>query len=164
MQMGQANKKSEISGPVMALDLGQKRVGVALSDPLLISIRRLDALNRSSWKQLLKDVAELAQRYDAQTLVIGLPLSLDGNAGSAALEARRTAEKFSQSLDLPIYLQDERLSSIAARERLKDEGIVGKAAALQLDSESAVIILRDFLNSVEEVAPVKRPKSDKALT
>ena len=64
--------------PVLALDLGQKTVGVALSDELLITIKRLDSLKRTSWKELLRNVNSLIERFDAQTLVLGLPLSLDG--------------------------------------------------------------------------------------
>jgi putative Holliday junction resolvase len=149
--MTSANKNNEVLGPVLALDLGQKRIGVALSDQLLISIRRLDALTRSNWKQLLKDVSELARSYDAKTLVIGLPLRMDGALGSAAIAVREIAEKFSKSMDIPVYLQDERLTSVEARDRLRNEGLTQKQAVLHLDSESAVIILSDFLNSDSKV-------------
>src|SRR5262249_30987147 len=111
-----------IRGPILALDLGQKRIGVAISDELLISITRLDALGRTNWKRLLSDVAALAQRFDAQTLVIGLPLKLNGYSGSAALEVRRIAEKFARSLHIPVFLQDERLTSREAEEHLRAEG------------------------------------------
>ena len=82
---------SAISAPVVALDLGEKRVGVAISDTLLISITPLSAFPRTNWKQLLRDVANLIRHYDAQTVVIGLPLRLDGSDGDAALEVRRLA-------------------------------------------------------------------------
>jgi putative Holliday junction resolvase len=73
-----------IRAPILALDLGSKRVGVAVSDSLSISINRLDAIQRTNWKQLLRDVEKLALRFDAQTLVIGLPLKLNGSLGDAA--------------------------------------------------------------------------------
>ena len=133
-------------GPVLALDLGDKRVGVALSDELLISTRRLKPIVRSNWKKLLTDVAALVQRFDAQTVVIGLPLSLDGSHGTAASAVEQTARKFSLSLGLPVFLQDERLSSVEAKERLQNEGLSNEEIRQVIDSEAAVVILQDFLN------------------
>src|SRR6266850_3715952 len=143
--------KNQISSPgtVLALDLGQKLVGAAVSDEMLITINRLDPIKRSNWKQLLRDVTNLIQRFDAQTLVIGLPLSLDGTTGTAAESTRHIATNFARSLEVPVYLQDERLTSFEARESLSSQGFkVGEIPAL-IDSEAAAIILRDFLTSEE---------------
>src|SRR4029453_9227342 len=112
----------EPRAPVLALDLGEKTVGVAVSDELSITINRLDSLKRSSWKDLLRNVANLIERFGAKTLVIGLPLSLDGVSRSAAEHAEKLALNFARSLPIPVYLQDERLTSEAARESLRDEG------------------------------------------
>lgn len=133
------------SGPILALDLGQKRVGVAASDSMLISITKLPPLRRSSWKQLLRDVSELVRRLDARTLVIGLPLSLDGTRGSAALEAEYSAGKFARSLQIPVYLQDERLSSVEAEEQLRAGGKTQMEMLDLVDCQAAAIILRDFI-------------------
>lgn len=143
--MENSSEEDGIRAPVVALDLGQKRVGVAVSDPLAISITRLPALPRSNWKQLLKDVVHLIQRFDAKTVVIGLPLRLNGSSGAAAIAAAQTAEKFARSLELRVYLQDERLSSVAAEENLRDAGHKRSEIGELVDSESAAIILRDFL-------------------
>lgn len=149
-----SRQNSPVSAPILALDLGRKRVGVAVSDKLSISITRIKPIRRSNWKHLLSDVSALVRRFDAQTLVIGFPLSLDGTEGSAALEARHTAEKFGKSLEIPVYLQDERLTSAAALTRLQDEGYKEKEILALLDSESAAIILRDFLQGGQNRAPV----------
>jgi putative Holliday junction resolvase len=151
--------KQLIRGPILALDLGQKKVGVAMSDELMISIRRLEPIARSSWKQLLRDVTELVRRFDAQTLVIGLPLSLDGQHRTAAAEANETAIKFSSSLPIPVYLQDERLSSVEAQERLLAEGFKAREISGLIDSESAVVILRDFVNHKQDRTRVQYPRS-----
>ena len=134
-----------ISSPVLALDLGAKRVGVAVSDALAISISRLDSVERTNWKQLLRDVSNLIRRFDAKTLVIGLPLRLDGSAGDAAASARRIAQNFARSLEIPVYLQDERLTSREAEENLREAGSARKELAARIDSESAALVLRDFL-------------------
>src|SRR5215218_10247146 len=99
-----SNSSRKPSGRLLALDLGTKRVGVAVSDELRITVRPLPFLHRTNWKQLLVAVADLLQSFDARALVIGLPLNFDGTEGSAALEARRLARNFERSLKVSVYL------------------------------------------------------------
>jgi putative Holliday junction resolvase len=143
--MESVNEKNVIRAPIVAIDLGQKRVGIAVSDALSISITRLDPIPRTNWKQLLRDVANLIRRFDAQTVVIGLPLRLNGSYGDSALEVRRVAQNFARSLQLPVYLQDERLSSVEAEQNLRLEGHRPDQVSGLVDSEAAAVILRDFL-------------------
>ena len=142
--------------PIVALDLGEKRIGVAVSDELSISITRLKVLQRTNWKQLLQDVDAVIRRFDAQTLVIGLPLQANGALGGAAEQARAMAEKFARSLNVPVYLQDERLTSVAAEENLRADGHPKKRISELVDAEAAAIILRDFIVS-EEARLLVRP-------
>lgn len=148
--MDSPNNPEPPSGPILGLDLGQKRVGVAVSDELRISITRLRPLPRTNWKQLLRDVAEAVRKLNARTLVIGLPLSLDGGEGSAAKIAHETARKFARSLSIPVFLQDERLTSVAAAEQLRAAGHNPKEMRQLIDSEAAAIILADFIGSGED--------------
>ena len=133
------------AGRLLALDLGAKRVGVAVSDELRLTVKPLPAIERRSWKDLLRRVAAIIESYDARALVIGLPLSLDGTEGSAAQGARATAEKFQRSLRVPIYLQDERLTTLAATAQLKAAGRSAREIKREVDSESATVILGDFI-------------------
>ncbi len=142
--------QSDTRGPVLALDLGQKLVGIAVSDEMLITIKRMEPLKRSNWKKLLRDVTALIQRFDAQTLVIGLPLRLDGTSGAAAEITQQLGANFARSLKLPVYLQDERLTSVEAREVLLSNGHKPAEIPGLIDGEAAALILRDFLNSGEE--------------
>jgi putative Holliday junction resolvase len=144
--MSRAQQKQPIAGPVLALDLGQKLVGAAVSDELLISIKRLEALERSNWKQLLTDVRALIRRFDAQTVVLGLPLRLDGTLGDAAQEVHQLARNFSLSLSVPVLLQDERLSTVEARDILLAEGHNEEEIGTLIDSTAAAVILHDFLS------------------
>jgi putative Holliday junction resolvase len=137
--------RSASAGRLLALDLGAKRVGVAVSDELRITTNPLPAIERRSWKHLLRRVADIIESYDAQALVIGLPLSLDGAEGSAAQEARATAVKFQRSLNLPVYLQDERLTTLTATAQLKESGRNAREIKELVDSESASVILGDFI-------------------
>ena len=133
------------AGRLLALDLGEKRVGVAVSDELRLTVRPLPYLRRTNWKQLLGSVADLLQRFDARALVIGLPLGLEGAEGEAAGNVRRLARNFELSLKIPVYLQDERLTSREAEERLRAEGLRDERLRERVDSEAAAVILRDYL-------------------
>ena len=129
----------------MAIDLGAKRVGVAVSDELQMTVTPLERIERRSWKDLLRRVAALIGNYDARGLVIGLPLSLDGTESDAAQEAKRIAENFRRSLHVPVYLHDERLTTFAAESELRSRGLRTCEVEKQIDSQSAAIILRDFI-------------------
>jgi putative Holliday junction resolvase len=139
------------SGRVLALDLGTKRVGVAVCDELRLTVRPLPAIQRTSWKRLLLAVSELCEQFDAESLVIGLPLRLDGTEGDAATEARRLARNFGLSLKIPVHLQDERLTSKEAESALREAGYAGAEITERVDSESAAIILRDYLSQTFSV-------------
>ncbi len=150
--MTKGGQQQRPTGPILALDLGHKLVGAALSDDLLITIKRLEPIKRSNWKQLLLDVKALIRRFDAQTLVVGLPLRLDGTRGDAAEKIMHLARNFSLSLTIPVFLQDERLSSKEAETTLKANGHNRMEIARLIDSEAAAIILRDFLNTAEHIS------------
>ena len=137
-------------GPVLALDLGEKLVGAAISDERLITTKRLEPLRRSNWKKLLQDVRNLLERFDAQTIVVGLPLRMDGTDGDAARNVRRLALNLSKSVTQPVYLQDERLTSFEAMENLKAEGLKADEIPALIDGEAAAMILRDFLATDQE--------------
>jgi putative Holliday junction resolvase len=133
-------------GRLLALDLGAKRVGVAVSDELQISTRPLAPIERRSWKDLLRRVAALVELHQAKVLVIGLPIRLDGTEGPAAKATRDLAQKFKRSLAVPVFLQNESLTSFDAQTHLKSTGQSAAAMAQQVDSEAAAIILRDFIS------------------
>lgn len=135
-----------IIGPILALDLGEKLVGAAVSDERLVTTKRLQPIKRSNWKKLLQDVRHLLERFDAQTIVLGLPLRMDGSEGDAAHNVRRLASNLAKSVSQPVYLQDERLTSFAATENLKAEGIADEEIPALVDGEAAAVILRDFLS------------------
>ena len=132
-------------GRLLAVDLGAKRIGIAVSDELRITVTALDRLERRSWKDLLKGVAAIIESYDARALIIGLPLNLDGTRGQAAGEAARIAANFRKSLNVPVFLQDERLTSLAAESEMRNQGLEHGEIRRRVDSESAAIILRDFI-------------------
>jgi len=139
--------KDRLIGPILALDIGEKLVGAAVSDERLVTTKRLAPIKRSNWKKLLQDVRHLLERFDAQTIVVGLPLNMDGSEGDAAKNIRRLALNLARSVAQPVYLQDERLTSLAAIENLKAEGVAADEIPSLVDGEAAAVILRDFLTT-----------------
>lgn len=133
------------AGRLLALDLGARRVGVAVCDELRLSVRPLPPLVRASWKKLLGEIAELCRSFDAKGVVVGLPVNLDGTEGEAAAEARRVARNLALSLNIPVHLQDERLTSRDAEQTLRSAGAAESEVAARVDGEAAALILRDFL-------------------
>jgi putative Holliday junction resolvase len=134
------------TGRIVALDPGTKRVGVAVCDDLRITCRALPVIERASWKKLLIRVKDILNEFDAAALVIGLPYNFDGTESDMTAEARRMARNFSLSLDIAVFLQDERATTWEARGRLWDQGMDKEQARKFTDSEAATIILGDFLD------------------
>ena len=150
-QPAETNRLTDVTpGRLLAIDLGAKRIGLAVTDELQITVTPLERLERRSWKDLLRRVAALVESYDARALIIGLPLNLDGSKGPAAEDALRIAENFRKSINVPVFLQDERLTSLAAESEMKDRGVASDEILRRVDSESAAIILRDFLAGLED--------------
>jgi putative Holliday junction resolvase len=133
------------SGRILALDLGAKRIGVAVSDELQMTARGVSVFTRETTEKLLAAVRKLIEDFDAAALVIGLPLNFDGSESVGSTDARAIADYFSQNLSIPVYLQDERLTSREAEEILRERGFNQKEIKKLVDQEAAAIILRDFL-------------------
>lgn len=132
-------------GRIVGIDPGTKRVGVAVCDEHRVISRPLPAIQRTSWKNLLLQIQDTLAEFDAVALVVGLPYNFDGSESEMTAEARDMARKFTLSLPIPVYLQDERATTYEARGRLWDAGLEGKEMRRILDSEAASIILSDFL-------------------
>ena len=128
---------------ILAIDLGSRRVGIAVSDELQLTARALLVLPRSNWKKLVHDVARLVQEFDARAVVVGLPLRLDGSEGTEASRARSAARNLEISLRVPVFMQDERLTSkVAERAHYTSKN---RASSKFADGDAAALILTDFL-------------------
>ncbi|HVF45953.1 MAG TPA: Holliday junction resolvase RuvX [Pyrinomonadaceae bacterium] len=138
-----------VTGRIISLDPGTKRCGVAVCDELRVTTRPLPAIHRTSWKKLLSNIKEIVSEFDAKALVVGLPLESDGSESEMSREARQLARKFSLSLAVPVFLQDERVTSYEAKSRLWAQGRSIQETRRLVDSESAAIILSDFLSRLD---------------
>lgn len=133
------------TGRIIALDLGTKKIGAAVCDELQIVARPLPLIKRKSWKELLKQIVSLVEEFDAIALVLGLPINFDESENEMSAEVRRLHRNFSLSLQIPVFLQDERLTSKSAQQDLYDRGFEMKEILKLIDSQAAAIILEDFL-------------------
>ena len=132
-------------GRILALDWGNKRIGVAVSDELQMTTRGVEVITQTNREKLFADVKNLCENFDAVALLIGLPLNFDGSESTGSTEARNVAAKFELNLPIPVFLQDERLTSREAEENLREQGYDWREIKKMVDKEAAAIILRDFL-------------------
>jgi putative holliday junction resolvase len=138
-------------GGVLAIDHGTKRSGFASADGLRIAVSALDPFQGpGSSDELLAHVAHLCSERDITTFVVGLPGNMDGSEGPRAAEVRQFAARLAARFPkVELVLYDERLSTKAAEELLREAGFRGLEARARRDSWSALVVLRDWIESGE---------------
>lgn len=133
-------------GRVMALDLGEKRIGVALSDPMRMIATPLEVVNRSSRKADYASYIKLIAEHDVKAVVVGLPTYLNGDESEMTTWVRHYSAEFSQMIEIPLHLHDENLSSERARTRMIELGYNRRKREQLRDAVAAAIFLQDFLD------------------
>lgn len=131
----------------MALDLGEKRIGVAVTDLEQTMAFPERVLTRRSAKADRQALAALVRELHVERLVIGLPLSMEGEAGPNAERARSFGHYLGHVVAVPIEYQDERLTTIEADERLRASGIGPAERRKRIDAAAAAIILEDYMRA-----------------
>jgi putative Holliday junction resolvase len=130
---------------VLALDVGEARIGIALSDPdRTVALPAGTILVRGAPHDL-KAVAALVREHEAVEVVVGHPVGLSGDRGAAAHRAEEFAAGLRAVLDMPIHLQDERLTTVEAGRALRSAGASSREARRAVDQAAASLILRAFL-------------------
>lgn len=133
-------------GRVLGVDYGSSRVGLALSDPQKIIASPLHTLVNNGNDSLKKKLLEVIKKKNVEYIVIGLPIGLKGQETSQTKIVREFAEEI-RSLALPIYFQDERLSSLSAKKSLIEQNVKTVHNKSFIDSTAAAIFLQQFLDS-----------------
>lgn len=134
-----------MEGPVLALDLGSVRIGVAVSDPDRTVALPAGTVRVAGGVEDLRAVAALVESHHATEVVVGHPRSLSGERGTAARHAEEFARGLEAMLDVPVHLHDERLSTVEAERDLAAAGARGRARRRAADQAAASIILRSWL-------------------
>jgi putative Holliday junction resolvase len=128
----------------MALDIGERRIGVAVSDPSGTLARPHAVIQRRSKVMDFAAVARLVAELEVERVVVGLPLSLNGEIGPQARRVTRYAQALAQALEVPVELYDERYSTVTADALLAESG---RKRRVPIDAAAAAVILQDYLES-----------------
>jgi putative Holliday junction resolvase len=131
---------------ILALDLGKRRIGLAISDELGITAQGLPTLQRKNNRTDLAALARIVSDKAVDLILIGEPLHMSGDAGSQAVIAREFSELVARHTGKQIQLWDERLTTVEAGRVLRDSGISIEKRARAIDQLSAVILLQSYLD------------------
>lgn len=133
---------------IMGLDVGDKTIGVAVSDELLFTAQGVETIRRKSFMQDLKRLQELMTQYETNILVVGLPKNMDGTSGPRVEFVRDFAAKLQSAIDdVEIFFWDERLSTVAATKSLIAADVSRAKRKKVIDKMAAVFILQGYLDS-----------------
>lgn len=137
---------------ILGIDFGEKRIGLALSDPLGFTAQGLETLLWQNRAQVMKDLRALCQARQVSEVVIGLPINMDGSMGSKAKEIFDLVPKMEKELSIPVRTWDERLSSRQAGRLMIEEGLSRKKQRAQSDRLAATLILQSYLECRRSLA------------
>ena len=141
---------------IIGLDVGDKTIGVALSDDLNITAQPLMTINRVGIRKDTSKVLELVKQYDCKTIVIGLPLNLDGTDSIQTEKVREFTNLLINKLrssgmqKVDVVFQDERFSTVIAENALIEADLSRKKRKQLIDKQAAVIILQSYLNTIRK--------------
>lgn len=130
---------------VLGLDVGSKRIGIAISDPLGITAQGLETLQRQNKRLDFERLTKLAQDYEVGEVVVGLPLRMSGAEGIQAEKMQVFAEELRRRLQIPVHLWDERLTSAEANRLLRETDMSIRRRGQVVDQMAAVLILQSWM-------------------
>ncbi|HKD67636.1 MAG TPA: Holliday junction resolvase RuvX [Candidatus Binataceae bacterium] len=130
---------------ILGLDLGKRRIGVAIADSSPLGVRPLTTLFRTSLSHDLEGLRAIVVERQVSRIVLGLPLNMNGSEGPAARHTRAFAGWVAQALAVPVDLYDERLTSFEAESRLKESSLKRDSRKLMVDQVAAALILEGWL-------------------
>ena len=133
----------------LGLDIGDKRIGVAISDPEEILASPLATITREDDKKAIDDIIKLVDQNDVERIVVGLPYSLDGSIGGQANKVMDFAERLSQYTRASMEIWDERLSTVAVERLLREAGKKKAKKRERRDAAAAAFILQGYLDSLK---------------
>jgi putative Holliday junction resolvase len=131
---------------LLGIDVGTRRVGVAVSDPTGTIAQSLTVFPRRSWEQIIRAVAAVTREYRVDAVVVGLPVRLTGEEGEAAAAARKFAERLRAAVEAPVLLEDERLSTAEAERVMLEADVRRAKRRARRDAVAAALILQRHLD------------------
>lgn len=137
----------QLPGRILGLDVGARRIGVAVSDPLGITAQGLETLQRRNKRHDLAALQSVIQEYAVREIVIGLPLRMSGDEGTQSEKMQVFAEDLRKRFQIPVHLWDERLTSAEANRLLRSTELSIEKRAKAVDRMAAVLILQGFMEA-----------------
>lgn len=131
---------------VLGLDIGEERIGVAVSDPGGRVATPLEVVAGPVGRGLVR-LAEIVDEYEVARVVVGLPTSMDGSEGPQARRVREQAEELARCLPVPVSFADERLSTVVARRAMTEAGVKDRKKRGKLDMLAAAVVLQGYLDA-----------------
>lgn len=132
---------------ILGLDVGSKRIGVAVSDPLGITAQGLETIQRQNKRQDFERLGQVISQYGVAEIVIGLPLRMSGAEGTQSEKMRQFAEELRRRFTLPVHLWDERLTSAQANRLLRETEMSIQRRGQVVDQMAAVLILQSWMEA-----------------
>lgn len=132
---------------LMGLDLGDKTIGVAVSDELLWTAQGVEVIRRTVWEQDVERLRQLAGQYEVSEIVVGLPKNMNGTIGPRGEICMEFARSLEQILKIPVHLWDERLTTVSAERTLLEADVSRKKRKQVIDKLAAVFILQGYLDN-----------------
>lgn len=133
------------NGRILGLDVGSRRIGVAVSDPLGITAQGLDTLQRRNKRHDLAQIEDVIRKYGVKEIVVGLPLRMSGAEGIQAEKMQAFAADLRKRFGLPVHLWDERLTSAEANRLLRETDLSIEKRGKAVDRMAAVLILQGWM-------------------
>ena len=144
-------KKNQLDkGRLLGLDLGSKRIGVSICDEKQLIATPFKTLNRTTAKELINELKIIIEENNIQGIIIGNPLNMDGSSGSSAQSVKDTSDNIEKSINLPVCLWDERLSTVGAFNLSSELDVNVSKREKKIDENAAAFILQgaiDYLNN-----------------
>ena len=132
---------------ILGLDVGARRIGVAVSDPLGITAQGLDTIHRQNKRRDWAALGEVLTQYDVAEIVVGLPLRLSGAEGTQSEKMRQFADELKTKFGLPVHLWDERWTSTEANRLLRETNLSIEKRGKAVDRMAAMLILQSWLEA-----------------
>ncbi len=137
----------------LGLDVGDKRIGIAISDQLGLTAAGLETLHRTNSQNDVKMIAEIAKKHSVVEIIIGLPFNMDGTQGEQAQKVQSFGKKLARATGLPVIYEDERLSTFTAIQTLTVLGVKTGHNKDLVDKQAAAVILQKYLDRTYHSQP-----------
>jgi len=132
---------------ILAIDHGDKRMGIAASDPLGMMAHPLEFISSEPFDEFLIRLKEILDERETEQIIVGMPRNMDGSIGPQALKVEDFVAVLKKSVTVPVRTWDERLTTVVAEDKLREAGVNMRDAKKKVDASAAAVMLQDYMDS-----------------